>query len=179
MQSYLHIQRAQTDYKQAENTRGKLSCTFLISSSIYRQIGASCPTLNVTPTGSGNFTAPFSVKYGPIPFTINEVYAAVSTTLLPGMFIKTCRVPGGQFLQLPTAVVDTALDATGAIYERLTMYSCIDILGAIPIVELAFFTRSASWDAAVQSDMESIARKVGVTWDEKQLNYVDRSKQKC
>ena len=36
------------------------------------QAGSSCQTLNVTSDGS-NIVADFSVKYGPVPFTIKEM----------------------------------------------------------------------------------------------------------
>ena len=40
------------------------------------QVGAKCQTLNVTSSDSddGVINMAFSVKYGPVPFTINEIY---------------------------------------------------------------------------------------------------------
>ena len=75
------------------------------------QIGASCQTLNTTYNEtSGRLTMPFAVKYGPIPFTIVELYDPQSEK---GMYLKHVNMPGGKLLKLDTVIVDaTAKDDT-------------------------------------------------------------------
>ncbi len=115
---------------------------------------------------------PFRVNYGPLPFTIIELYAAESG--VSGYYKKRADMPGGSFLQFPTAFVDVVPDAEGSRYERMTLYSCLTVLGAFPTEEHVYATRSPVFDQAVQSEMEAVARTVGLVWDK--LNYVDRSK---
>ncbi len=50
-----------------------------------------------------------SVKYGPIPFTITEIYDANGT--YPGVYKKHVDMPGGQLFILPTVFVDVTENA--------------------------------------------------------------------
>ncbi|GMI17286.1 hypothetical protein TrLO_g658 [Triparma laevis f. longispina] len=103
------------------------------------QIGASCQTLNVT-TSSSSTTTPtismaFSVKYGPIPFTINEIYSPLTNSPLPGLFNKKVDMPGGKYLTIPTVILDVAED-----YSTMSLYSCLELPGENAIKELVIAT---------------------------------------
>lgn len=78
------------------------------------QVGASCQTMNSTRArgGSGVISMDFSVRYGPIPFTIVEVYTP-TTDKTPGLYTKNVKEPGGQFVNLATVVVDVMKDTCG------------------------------------------------------------------
>ena len=56
------------------------------------QVGSSCQTLNSTyDAASGLISMPFAVKYGPIPFTIVELY-----TPFPNATSTKAYVTGGE-----------------------------------------------------------------------------------
>jgi hypothetical protein len=141
------------------------------------QVGASCQTLNATYNDtSGRLTMPFAVKYGPVPFTIVELYDPQNQT---GMYLKHVNMPGGKLLQLDTVIVDvTAKDATSP-YETVMMVSCVSV--GIPINEVVFAMRKPldSSNIATLRDMETVARNLGVSWNEKQLKLVNRTASKC
>ena len=139
------------------------------------QVGASCQTLNATyHEDSGQLVMPFAVKYGPIPFTIVEVYNPQNAT---GMYLKHVNEPGGKLLQLDTVIVDvTAADDTSP-YETLSMISCVDVAG-INVQEVIFAQRNpldSSNNATLQA-MENTARSLGAEWDASKLKTVDFSK---
>lgn len=59
----------------------------------------------------------FAVKYGPIPFTITELYSPHGEV---GYYIKRAKMPGAKLLELPTVVVDVTMGANG-LYETMTL----------------------------------------------------------
>ena len=137
------------------------------------QIGASCPTMTGNYTEStGVLTMDFAVRYGKLPFSILEVYTPMSSDE-PGVYRKRVKMPGSKLTQLDCAVVD-ATKGDGDMYETMTLYCCLDILGK-QIFEINFATRAASVAPSVMESMENVARTVGVTWDEKKLHIVNRT----
>merc|ERR1711907_13966 len=56
------------------------------------QVGASCPTLNSTKGTNDVVSMALKVKYGPIPFTLTEVYTPKGD---PGIYNKNAKMPGG------------------------------------------------------------------------------------
>ena len=140
------------------------------------QIGASCQTMNVTSTPdlgkSGSvFNVDFAVKYGRIPFTINELY-----TPLPGAegedntgsYVKTVDMPGGDLLKIPLVVVDATIDKETGLYDSFTMYGCF--AGGD---ELYFVTRGKERDEVKLQNMYDVARGVGIKFEDEDLNVVE------
>ncbi len=141
------------------------------------QIGASCQTLNTTYNEtSGRLTMPFAVKYGPIPFTIVELYDPQSEK---GMYLKHVNMPGGKLLKLDTVIVDaTAKDDTSP-YDTVTMISCVSV--GLSVNEFIFAQRVPldTTNLPILRTMEKVARDLGATWNEKDLKLVNRTEQKC
>jgi|MDSY01.1.fsa_nt_gb lipocalin len=148
------------------------------------QIGSTCPSLNATVDAkTGIMTAPFSVKYGPIPFTIVEEYSPTSEV---GIYGKVALPPTGPRVQqhplsaakatltLPTVFVDvTTASSSSTHYDTMTLYSCLEVDGAA-VTELVFASRSQTSDPDTLASMEAIARAQGVQWDNEtlvQTNY--------
>ena len=102
------------------------------------QVGASCQTLNATHDAAGAVSMDFKVRYGPIPFTIVELYTPQNASV-PGWFIKNAQMPGGKLLNLPTVAVDVH---TYGGEDTMTLYSCIAPLHAAQVNELVFASRS-------------------------------------
>ena len=46
---------------------------------------------------------------------------------------------GSKLITLPTVVVDFTVGSDGQ-YNSMTLYSCMDVLGALPVTELIFAT---------------------------------------
>lgn len=144
------------------------------------QVGASCQTLNSTLNAtSGVIDMAFAVDYGPLPFTITEVYTPANDT--KAYFRKEAQMPGASLLVLPTVVVDFTEGSSlgggddGAGYETMTLYSCLNVLGSA-VEELVLATRMPTADPAVLSAMEASASKAGVPFNVSQLTMVDHSK---
>ncbi|GMI36965.1 hypothetical protein TrRE_jg7148 [Triparma retinervis] len=124
------------------------------------QVGSSCQTLNVTSAPSGLLSMDFSVKYGPLPFTITEVYTPeVVDPPSPGLFEKNADVPGGKFLKLPTVLVDVAED-----YSAMTIYSCLEV-GGQAVRELVIATREEEADEDYVRELIDQAIEAGVDID--------------
>lgn len=138
------------------------------------QIGAECQILNGT-YEANSLAMDFAVKYDGIPFTIVELY---NETKIPGYYIKRAKMPGSKLLEFPTVIVDVKAPADGTDYTRLTMSSCVMKLD-LPITELVFATRVKNESQAIIEEMEAVARKQGVQWDEKKLKAVDWTKRAC
>jgi len=133
------------------------------------QVGASCQTLNSTYNPqSGEIDMDFRVKYigKLLPFTIVEQYFAHDEI---AYYTKEAKMPGAQLLTLPTVVVDAVLSDDGTQYETMTLYSCINPLGAV-VQELVFATRQATVDDSVKANMQAVARKMGIVWDDSRLS---------
>ena len=140
------------------------------------QVGASCQMLNATyDPESGRITNPFSVKYGPLPFTIVELYDPLNAT---GMYLKHVNMPGGKLLKLETVMVDATAPNATTPYETLTMISCVDVAG-IEVQEVIFAMRAPldSGNHATLEKMESTAKALGAKWDDSKLKEV--SFEKC
>ena len=135
------------------------------------QVGASCQTLNASyDATSGRVTMPFAVKYGPIPFTIVELYDPQNAT---GMYLKHVNMPGGKLLKLDTVMVDVTAPNATAPYETLTMVSCV--LG----VQEVIFAMRVPLDAqnhAMLDKMKATAKGLGATWDDNKLKEVSFAK---
>jgi hypothetical protein len=136
------------------------------------QVGASCQTLNATHDAAGAVSMDFKVRYGPIPFTIVELYTPQNASV-PGWFIKNAQMPGGKLLNLPTVAVDVH---TYGGEDTMTLYSCIAPLHAAQVNELVFASRSPMLDAATLDAMKAAAKTAGVVWDDSKLKPVDHSK---
>lgn len=133
---------------------------------------ASCQTINGTLNGN-ILKMDFSVRYGLIPFTIQEIYTPVDPPQL-GVYSKGVNEPGGQFVKLQTAFVDVKVGADG-LYEQFSVYSCISALG-LPVEEVIFATRSRVPDEAELDQMMQLALKQGVPFKVESLSKVDHSK---
>ena len=96
------------------------------------QIGSTCPSLNATVDAkTGIMTAPFSVKYGPIPFTIVEEYSPTSEV---GIYGKVALPPTGPRVQqhplsaakatltLPTVFVDVTTASSSSTHYDTTIF---------------------------------------------------------
>ena len=116
--------------------------------------------------------ADFKVDYGPIPFTIVEQYSKGDAV---GLYSKTAKMPGSKLLTLPTVIVDVQADFDGNPYDRIILYSCLDVLDAVPIVELVFITRVKSPSDTYLAAMEKTARDLGVSWDSTKLKVTDQT----
>merc|ERR1719461_2133849 len=88
------------------------------------QVGADCQTLNVTTDGT-TLSMDFSVKYGPIPFTIVEVYLEVDSSE-KGYFNKNAKMPGGKLLTLPSVFVHVEGGSSRG-YDAMVIYSCLSL----------------------------------------------------
>ena len=137
------------------------------------QIGASCQTLNVTyDASSGRLTAPFAVKYGPLPFTIVELYDPKNET---GTYNKHVNMPGGSLVNLATVIVDATAPDDSSPYDTLTMFSCLGALGQ-SVKEMVFAQRVPITDnnTFALSKMEAVAQGLQVPYDSKSLKLVSR-----
>lgn len=142
----------------------------------FAQIGASCQTMNVTATPSlgkngSTMNIDFKVKYGFVPFTINELYTPVTSVGgedVTGAYIKTVDMPGGTLLPISLVVVDAHLDELTGSYDRFSMYGCID-----GVEELYFVTREKTADADTLQEMYDTVRSVGVDFKDEDLNVVE------
>lgn len=117
--------------------------------------------------------APFEVKYGPIPFTITEIYDPVNASE-PGWYTKHVNVPGGKLLKFATVIVDATMSPDGSQYSTLTTFGCVSLLG-VPVYELVFATRQKTPPAIVLRTMEATARKLGVMWKPSDLKVVNQT----
>ena len=134
------------------------------------QVGASCPTCTISyDAASGTLTCPFKVKYGPVPFTITEVYTPQNTSSLQGLYTKRVEAPGSKLAEFESVVVDAAFgqDNTTS-YSTWTLYSCKNVVGGA-ITELQFFARDKNISDDDLGAMKSIARSLGVSWDDSKL----------
>lgn len=132
------------------------------------QIGATCQTLNVSGTPSG-LSAAFRVDYGPVPFTITEIYTAAT---FQGGFTKHAKMPGGSLLQLPSVVVDVTP-------STLILFSCVDAPLVGDVAELVLATRSPQPSpAAVHRELQ-LAKALGVPFSAADVKSVDHSKCKA
>lgn len=144
------------------------------------QVGSKCQTLNGTYSPeTKRLSMDFSVKYGPLPFTIVEIYDPVNASQ-PGLYLKHVNEPGGKLLNLKTAMVDVTESADGKLYETVTMYSCVNILGA-NVVEVVYAMREPldADNMETLSGMEATAKSLGVTYDPSKLKLVNRTAMKC
>lgn len=154
------------------------------------QIGSTCQTLNSSlDTATGKLVMPFSVKYGPIPFTIVEEYSPTSEV---GVYSKIALPPvsgeasraasalalsrlgrragGGDTLTLPTVFVDVTTSSSGASeYETMTLYSCVQVDDDHIATELIFASRDKDATDETLDEMEAVARAQGVEWDDEDL----------
>ena len=55
-------------------------------------------------------------------------------------YSKTAHAPGGKYLKLNTVVVDIVEQEDGT-YDDLILYSCIDALDEVPVIELNILNR--------------------------------------
>lgn len=143
------------------------------------QVGATCQTLNSTyDAASGVLSMGFKVDYGPVPFTIIEVYTPPNASA-PGLYTKRAKMPGSQLVELPTVVVDvtrfqTAAESSSAPYDTMTLYSCINKLGIV-VDELIFAGRTRAPGPGVLGRMQAMAKAQGVVWAEHALKPVNHS----
>ncbi|CAK8986961.1 Uncharacterized protein SCF082_LOCUS770 [Durusdinium trenchii] len=96
---------------------------------------------------SGHIESNFSVRYGPMPFTIKEHYQ--SHGLGHGVYRKSVSIPfgipGGSLLGFPSAIVDVV--SKGDTYDALIIYSC---LAGLQVLEISTRAQHIT-DAAAQS----------------------------
>lgn len=132
------------------------------------QIGASCQTQNITTTDQhGGITADFAVKYGQIPFHIDEQYTAdeVST----GIWTKMeTSFPGSKLIQLPTALVDVTP-------STFILYSCLNDKRLPPVTELVIAGRGSAMGDETFNSLLRVAQALGVPINASQVKRVDHS----
>ena len=97
-----------------------------------------------------------SVRYGPIPFTIKELWFNGNET---GYFIKQADMPGSGLLKFPTVVVDFTMK--DGVYDTFTSFGCLNLLG-VPTIEIVFSTRERVPAAGVYDNMVQTARNLGI-----------------
>lgn len=95
----------------------------------------------------------FAVKYGPIPFTITELYTPGKEV---GLYSKNADMPGGKLLTLPTVLVDVEED-----YSAMTLYSCLEI-GGQAVRELVIATKDENVDDTYVQELVDNALAAGV-----------------
>jgi hypothetical protein len=134
------------------------------------QIGATCQTLNFTVGGGASggglgLSAKFRVKYGPLPFTITEVYKPSG---FQGGYSKHAAMPGGQLLVLPTVVVDVTP-------KTLILFSCVSVPFVGHVSELVVATRSASPAPDAISQQLALAQELGVPFTKGDVKWSNHS----
>ena len=145
------------------------------------QVGSTCQRLNGTYFDATKvLNMDFSVQYGPLPFTITEIYnpPANASEANLGYYIKRANMPGSKLLLFPTVIVDATLNATTNVYDKLIMHSCtvkLDIL----VQEIVIATRNKMEDPSVLQAMQAEAKKEGVQWDAKNMKTVDWTSKEC
>ena len=145
------------------------------------QVGSTCQRLNGTYFDDSKvLNMDFSVQYGPLPFTITEIYnpPANASEADRGYYIKRAKMPGSKLLLFPTVVVDATLNTSTNLYDKLIMHSCtvkLDIL----VQEIVIATRNKLEDPAVLNTMQAEAKKEGVKWDPKNMKTVDWTSPEC
>ena len=122
------------------------------------QIGSSCQTLDFTQADDQKLSCDFKVRYGPLPFTIVENYDPQEEV---AHYMKTAQEPGGQFLKLNTVVVDAVKQDDGS-YDDLILYSCIDAVDLVPVIELNIATRNREVDKDKLDSLIKRAKVLGV-----------------
>mmetsp|Transcript_23949 Transcript_23949/g.62604 ORF Transcript_23949/g.62604 Transcript_23949/m.62604 type:complete len:206 (+) Transcript_23949:308-925(+) len=128
------------------------------------QVLSSCQTLNATLHPSGVVDMAFSVKYGPVPFTIVEIYTPNNATAnSSGVYRKTVDEPGAKYAALPTVFVDVTANSASDSYETMTIFSCVEELG-VTVTEVIFAGRTPQPDGDKLAQMEAVAKTAGVTW---------------
>lgn len=116
----------------------------------------------------------FRVDYGKIPFTIHEIYTP-DENHTAGIYEKTVKMPGAQWLKLDTVVVDAALsDGDPQTYGTAILYSCTVKLGVV-IPELVFMSKDQNISSDALDQMEATAQNLGVQWKSADLHRVDWS----
>ena len=128
------------------------------------QVGATCQTLNGSRAASGVVSMDFKVRYGPVPFTIIELY---TPGMQAGLYTKRAKMPGGKLLELATAVVD--VDP-----ETLILFSCLDLV-ATHVQELVVATRTPAPASNVTDALLARARALGVPFTDTSVKRVDHS----
>ena len=88
------------------------------------QLGASCQTLKGRFNSSTQLLSmDFSVRYGPLPFTIVEDYKPFDER---GLYVKRAEMPGAGLLTLPTVIVDAVPSQDGSTFsgqhQRLSVF---------------------------------------------------------
>lgn len=140
------------------------------------QIFSSCQTLNVTKSSStSGMSMDFTAKYGPVPFTIVEVYNTPDNKQnegVKGVFNKRADIPGGDLLVLPSVIVDVVPSSSGDYYEGFSIYSCKNVVGQASIREFVVATREEIPGEGVVEGMVKVAREVGVDVDLDDLKVV-------
>jgi hypothetical protein len=139
------------------------------------QIGSRCQTLNSSfDKENGVITIPFSVDYGPIPFSIVEVYQPTSVVGLYGKSaVPPFSKPGSAAtLTLPTVFVDVTAPSPSSPYDTMTLYSCLEVDGHA-VTELIFATRDKDVSDDSLAAMEAAAKAQGLDWEDGNLNRVN------
>ena len=112
-------------------------------------------------------TADFAVKYGHIPFHIDEQYIAdeVST----GIWTKSeSSFPGSKLIQLPTALVDVTPDT-------FILFSCLTDQWFPPVTELVIAGRGSTMGDETFNSLLLVAQAMGVPINASQVKRVDHS----
>lgn len=131
------------------------------------QIGASCQTQNITTTDQhGGITADFAVKYGHIPFHIDEQYTADEVSA--GIWTNESSFPGSKLIQLPTALVDVTPDT-------FILFSCLKDQWFPPVTELVIAGRGSTMGDETFNSLLLVAQAMGVPINASQVKRVDHS----
>ena len=126
------------------------------------QVGASCQTLNATSSDDGTITVDFSVRYGRLPFHLDEIYTPVATS---AVFTKRAGIPGGKLLRLPTVVVDVT-------QESLILFSCLAEPLLPTVTELVIASRTRNVTNAFVEKQLNLSHALGVPFAEEKVKRV-------
>jgi len=154
------------------------------------EIGARCPVMNTTfDATSGILSTRFKVHYGPLPFTIVENYYPRNATgphksktpdenPILGFYTKEVNMPGASLLTLPTVFVDAQPNANKTHYHHVTQFTCTVKLD-LEVKELQFQAETSELSTWELLQMESVALKLGVPFEQKDLHVLNRTKLHC
>lgn len=132
------------------------------------QVGSTCQTLNGS-VADGKLSMDFRVKYGPVPFTIKELYTPAS---FRGGFSKNAAMPGGKLLTLPTVAVHVSASA-------FILFSCLEVPLLPPVIEFVLATRARTIDDDSLAALLSLAHSLNVPFDDAALLRSDHNASTC
>lgn len=120
-------------------------------------LGASCPTL-LNSANETSIEQTFSVRYGPLPFSLNLTYLPAGEER--GLYLRH-KEGVGSFLIFATVVVDFFEGSDGS-YTHFIELTAKDVVAGAAVYELRFLSRTPSLDAAMFESMSAVIRERGI-----------------